>query len=1245
MNAVARDPFLDLELDGVRLIEASAGTGKTFTLATLVTRLVIERGLRVEQILAVTFTRAATQELRERLRKRLLLAARIAAACSGETGFDADATDPAYTLTRSLIDTQLQREGIAALRARLQQAAYAIDLAAVFTIDGFCARVLAENALETGQALIAAEMVGGDRSLRDEVAIDLWRSIGIDTLGATLLRAQWPSPQALAADLGALLSTRRLLPPIPPDTPDPLPQLDAALEGLQAAFAEHAGQARARMDAAIAKGVIDGRKARTPSYEKAWAALAAGIAARRLSRDADHLDKLTPARLRECAKPGRENELPDSPLFTALARWFDADLARETWLAWRRIALLHRVREEATARLAKLKRVRRVQTYSDLLEGVVNALDGPHGEALVKRLRGQYAVALVDEFQDTDARQWDIFRRVFAEGSDEAEQATDRARGLDLQTRFLALIGDPKQAIYRFRGGDVHTYLAAAVRAGTAPQLLSNFRSRPTLLRAIEALYKNAGEMAFAEERIRFQPVAAGGRVDDDDYQRDGHVAAALTVRVLPAPDRRDAWKSGESRALATRACAEAIHALLADARVGRANINGKAVQPGDIAVLVRSHAEAERIQTALAEAGIAAVAAGKQSLFATEQAQELLTLFEALLRPADESRLRAALATVLLGLDAEAIARLGHDEGAPRNGGHGEWQLRALAWRERWERHGPLALIADLCASNAPRLLSLFDGERRLTNLLQLGEALQEADALALGLRGLVDWLRKSIAEADVDDETQQLRLESDARCVQILTLHKSKGLEYPLVFLPFSGIGRETKIGRHCEYHDGEGRVLQLKPAIDSKNDRSWLDASDKSKAEEQAEDARLLYVGLTRAQHALWLAAGPLYLAATTPLAAMLADMASLSATGDVAIDNAGMPATRLAPLPPEHATEPPPARIAQRVLRRDWWVYSFSLLAHDPAMAGSAATAAVDTADERGAEDEPEALHLLTATREVDSPLPANAAPQPDSPRSDLRFTGVRFGNALHLALEGVDFARWHDWRERVPPPGEEAALLAALRREGYADADLVDGVRLLCELIAGTLNVRLPEGAQLSALAPDARRAELEFHFSMGTVHVDALLALLHAHGLVLARQGFGLRRRIEGLMTGKIDLVYVHDGRFHVIDYKSNRLADYDDTALADAMRESEYDLQYLIYSLALHRWLRFRRGAAYDYDAHFGGMRYLFCRGLDAAATVLPGTSTPGIFATKPPRELIDALDALLATAPAFDNGRRSAA
>src|SRR4249919_2661933 len=292
-SVLQRDPYLDLDLHGLQLIEASAGTGKTFTLATLVTRLVIERELRVGQILAVTFTEAATQELRERLRQRLTLAAQLA------SGVDVGNDDAQVALTRELIARRLAHESATALQARLQRAAHEIDLAAVFTIHGFCSRVLGEHALEAGQPFLAAELVGSDRELRDEVAADLWRAFGAEAGDAELLAREWPGPTELANDLGSLLAANAVLPPPPPPAPDPLPALQQAFVSLQAAFADDGEAARARLADALAKGVMDGRKARVTSYEKAWSALALGLATRALKSSDDHLDKLTPTRLRD----------------------------------------------------------------------------------------------------------------------------------------------------------------------------------------------------------------------------------------------------------------------------------------------------------------------------------------------------------------------------------------------------------------------------------------------------------------------------------------------------------------------------------------------------------------------------------------------------------------------------------------------------------------------------------------------------------------------------------------------------------------------------------------------------------------------------------------------------------------------------------------------------------------------------------------------------------------------------------
>ena len=1202
MNAPVAHDFLDLPLDGVRLIEASAGTGKTFTLATLLTRLVIERNLRVGQVLAVTYTEAATQELRERLRLRLELAARLANEVALMPTSIAD-EDSEAAVTRVMIERQAQRENPVALARRLRQAAHEMDLAAVFTIHGFCARALAEHAVEAGQPLIAPELIGSERELVDGVASDLWRSLAADATDAELLQAQWRTPDALAADLPRLLHAPRIEPAAPAlSTSDPLPQLLDAASALRAAFLAHGDEAFAELTTAVEAKILNGNVYRKELPDTLRRALAQWCE----QDDAtlpihDRLDRLTPQMLADKTnkpkKGGASVPTPMSPLFDAVALYLEAAQTRTAWLGAQRIVLVHRIRALAAQRLAALKRQRREQTFDDLIADLATALDGPHGARLVERLRAQYAFALVDEFQDTDPRQWAIFERVFG------DVASNPA---------LFLIGDPKQAIYRFRGGDVHTYLAAKERAALAPPLEQNFRSRPALLHAIAGLYGRAGDTAFVDERIRFNHVAAGGQVRDEDFTRHGRIAPALTVCMLPPPEDgrgKPQWLVSETRPLVALACVTAIHALLSDARAGQAVLREKgserAPQPGDVAVLVRNHYEAALMRDALVRSGIPAVAAGRLSLFSTTQARDVLALLEALLHPDDDARLRGALATALIGLDAGTIARFDTDAEL-----HREWQLRALAWRERWRRHGPLAMLGDVCAAQAPRLLALADGERRLTNTLQLAEVLQEADARAIGEHGLADWLRMQIAEADDSDETQQLRLESDARCVQILTLHKSKGLEFPFVFLPFAAIGRDSRNGNLSEFHDGFERVLQLRSEATPADAAAWNNAKARQEEEERGEDARLLYVGLTRARLSLWLATGPFAQAELSPLARMLDDPDALSAqSGDAAIEvqRIRLPLTLPDPLQPEHREAVPPARIAQRSVPRDWWVYSFTQLANETTGAVEAAPRAVT--EEGGAQDEP-------------APVVFDG---------DVRFSGSRFGNVLHGALERVDFAAWSQWPHAPLPASEVVHLQKALHAEGYGEDDIEDGVAALEPLIGHTLTVTLPEGARLGDVPSGQRLAEMEFHFALRSTTTTDLLSLLHAHGVLQQRNAFGLRQRLEGLMTGKIDLVYAHADRFYVLDYKSNRLPGYDHDTLAAAMEGSEYTLQALLYTLALHRWLRFRLGAGYDYDTHIGGIRYLFCRGLDATDPALPG-----VHAWRPPRALIEALDALFGHAPA---------
>jgi len=1206
--SVARDPYLDLPLDGVQAIEASAGTGKTFTLATLVVRLVVERGLRIGEVLAVTFTEAATQELRARIRARLLLAASLPEAADGDEA-------PEAALTRAILDAHVARSGEPrdALRRRLREAADGIDLAAVFTIHGFCARVLREHALESGHGFDAPDLLPNDAPLRQEIAADLWRAHGAANDAADDLLALWKGgPDALAADLAPLLREDVLRPsPVEPPPADPAPALHAAAGALAAAFRAHGADFRAALVQAVEGKVLNGQ-----SYKADWlGALFDAFAQWCEAGDTGApFDDVRLPRLTRDALAGKTNKAhagrtPDSPLCDAIPPYLAALAAVDGYREARRVALLHRLRDDARARLALRKRQLRVQTYDDLIDGVADALDAPHADVLVHRLRAQYRVALVDEFQDTDPRQWRIFDRVFGAASGEPA---------------LFVIGDPKQAIYGFRGGDVETYLAAKNTATAAPPLSHNFRSRPSVLRAIEALYAQAGDAAFIDARIAFHAVRPGGARRDDDYRRDGAPASALTLWQAPLPPPDNAgkvkpWSAGASRDLATAACVAAIHRVLADARAGNATIDGKPVQAGDIAVLVRTHRDATRIRQALAEVGIPAVAAGKLSLYATPEARELHALLRMLVQGADDGHLRTALSTVLLGVDAAGIAAFETDGDALRR-----WHLRAQDWRERLQRGGPLALVNDLCAEHAPRLLGLLDGERRLTNYLQLAETLQEADARALGLPGLVDGLAAAIADAGsgADDDTQLLRLESDARRVQVVTLHKSKGLEYPLVFLPYAGIGgKAPDPGQRVVVAGRDGRVLHWKLQAEASG---WSDARAQWIEAQRAEDARLLYVGLTRARHALWLATGPFYNHAQSPLTPMVRDAAAL-AGGDagIVIDPAPAPSS-LPWLPPESEGPVPPARTATRSIAPDWWVYSFTQLAH--ADAGHATDAASTEADGAAADEPAQPLDDIEA--------PGDATLEAYDPR----FAGSRFGNVLHGALEDTDFAAWAGWRPGdAAPAAEQAVLLDALRKEGYAQDDLPDGLALLASLVGRTLTVALPEGGALHTLGEHERRAEIEFHFALKPTAVPALLALLHAHGVVRARHGFGLRTRLEGLMTGKIDLTYVRDGRWYVLDYKSNRLPRYDAPALAAAMAHSEYDLQALVYTLALHRWLRFRLGDAYDYARDFGGIRYLFCRGLDPQHEASRGAassdaSIPGVFAHIFPADLVYALDALFA-------------
>jgi exodeoxyribonuclease V beta subunit len=1208
---------LTTPLDTLGLIEASAGTGKTHTLAGLFARAVIAQRRAVPDVLAVTFTIRATQELHERVRGLLLRAAELAA--QWRHGDPArQAGDAAGTaLLRQLIhDALANSESLSSLRRRLARAAREMDQAAITTIHGFCQRVLGEHALETGQVLRPAEVVTNLREAREAIAVELWREWNARADDNAWLREAYTDPSGLADALGDLMAPEPLLPRPPEDmSPDPRPLLYAAWQRFRESFAAHRDRAYDLFANAILGKDLNGNRYKQEQLDALWRWLDAAVAVEAPPQDwLPLLDRYTPEALRAGCNKGRT--VPDSPLCAVIAALLPLRADVASWNEAVDLRRLHALRAQAIARDRARKHAFQQRDFDDLIDAMHAAVIDPvSGPRLCAAVRAQFPLALIDEFQDTDARQWTIFEHLFG-GS---LSGGDAAGG-------LLLVGDPKQAIYRFRGGDVHTYQRARASARVAPALAENFRSRPCLVGTVNALFTQPhlqDDMLGAG--IGFVATRPGGNVSDDALQIDGAIAPALVFNELPAEvdanGKSKNWNKDAAIEHAARGCAQAIRDLLQRAAAGRVQRRDGAtlrvLEPRDCAVLVRSHVEAVAMRHALSRLGVPAVATGRQSLYETAQAQELLTLLLALATPGDERRLRAALATRLFGFDAAQLQALASEGEAMLRMQHG-----FAAWRLRWEQHGPQAMLADVLAQQATRLLAQVDGERQLTCLLQLGELLQEARASAtqprgLGPQGQVDWLRAAIANADKDDLEQQPRLESDAGRVQIITLHVSKGLEFPLVFLPFVAIGRQRKAPKMALYQlDGE-RVRQAPTTFVHGDEPAWDVACNLHQEEERSEDMRLLYVGLTRARDALWLWGGAVSNYEHSALKALLGGPRPSSELQLLLGDRLHIEPPRLpdrddnACLPPVPPVHIPPPRTATRKLRRDWWIHSFSQL-HRQKLHG---------------------VHALQEEAPAIDERPLAATPAAVFEAVDPRFRGERFGNAVHHALEHADFEAWRDHTGVAAPAGEREVLIRALESQGYAADSLVDGVRELTRLVAATLNAPLPEGGRLCELSPSARVAEIEFHFVLADADSAALLALLHAHGIALERRDFGAWPRLSGLMNGKIDLTYVNDGCIHVLDYKSNLLADYGAATLDNAMRASEYDLQALLYVVALHRWLRVRRGAGYDYARDFGGVRYLFCRGL-VGGGVIGDDATRGIVVPRFDAALIEAVDTLLAPA-----------
>ncbi|MDE1169202.1 MAG: exodeoxyribonuclease V subunit beta [Pseudomonas sp.] len=1204
---------LAFPLRGSQLIEASAGTGKTFTISALYLRLVLGHGgeaagfgreLLPPQILVVTFTDAATKELRERIRTRLAEAARF---------FRDETPAPDDLITQLRNEFEPQRW--AACANRLDIAAQWMDEAAVSTIHSWCQRMLREHAFDSG-SLFTQTLETDHSDLLGEVLRDYWRRFCYSMQGATLswVRSHWGSPDALLPRVRAMFGRTRASSSVAEPAEliaSCLEQRQSALRDLKAPWVQWAAELRDICLQAVATKAADGRKLQARYFEP-WFEKISTWAGDDSLEDLDigtGFTRLTPQGMAEAWK----GTPPDHPGLDAMSELPAALKALPTPDA----AVLEHAARWVGTRFEEEKRRRAEMGFDDMLVRLDNALQGNAGERLASLIREQFPVALIDEFQDTDPVQYRIFESIYHIEA-------------NLPDSGLFLIGDPKQAIYAFRGADIYTYLRARqATTGRLHTLGTNFRSSHAMVESVNHVFNVAeqrpgGRGAFlfrqgGDNPVPFLPVLAQGR--KEFLQVDGQPVPALNLWQLQSEQPLSGLVYRQQLA---GACASEIVRLLNGGQLGSHGfIKGdealRGVQPSDIAILVRDGKEAQAVRGELAARGVRSVyLSDKDSVFAAQEAHDLLSWLKACAEPDAERPLRGALASITLNLSLAELEQLNQDELA--------WEKRVMqfrGYRSVWRSQGVLPMLRKLLHDfQLPlALIARSDGERVLTNLLHLSELLQQASGELDGEQALIRHLSEHLALSGQAGEEQILRLESDEQLVKVVTIHKSKGLEYPLVFLPFICSAKPVDGKRlPLAFHDDQGDIqITLSPT-----DEQIALADD----ERLAEDLRLLYVALTRAQHACWLGVADLKrgntkesvlhrsalgylmgggepLPESSALARWLLDLQQ----GCDAIAQAPMPeADGLLYTPPRNQATLLKPRQPKRRAAENWWIASYSALRISEGI--------VEGSDQ--APDSPQAQKLYDDERlDPDAPreVPALSGDIHRFPR------GPNPGTFLHGLLEWAG-------REGFAEVGQQPEVIEKMvarrcNRRGWTGwINTLNG--WLQHFIHAPLHLA-DDVAPVTLAGLGQYQIEMEFWFASHKVdvgHMDGLVRQYTHQGIARAPAEGAM---LNGMFKGFIDLCFEHDGRYYVADYKSNWLGGddsaYTDAAMTSAILDHRYDLQYVLYLLALHRQLKARL-PDYDYDQHVGGALFIFLRGTASASQ--------GLYYTRPPRELIEQLDEL---------------
>jgi exodeoxyribonuclease V beta subunit len=1114
----------NMPLSGCQLIEASAGTGKTYSIIRIYIRLLLERRLDVREVLVMTFTRTATEELRSRIAEELR-----------------NARDNWATLVEADEFYQAVAARLSGEEARLllHRGLLHLDEAPVFTIHGFCRQVLTRHAFATGVDFNTSMEQELDE-LKLQAVRDWYRRLAEDEEAYRCVAQTWLDPEAFVSAFTHVLGRSLNL-----QTADPQQLMEQWLSMKASCHAQ-----LQQFQAGLFECLVDGHKNEAMRIRE-WESLMQWLQVEDISpmpaRAAAFLDGRRWSRL--SGKTEINGWLETAKQLKAESPKLEDRLYRARAYQWAKQGI-----GDINQRILQAKSMQRVMGFDDLVVLLAEALQGDSGQLLAATLAKEYPAALVDEFQDTDPQQYQILQHIYTPGED-----SDTA---------LYLIGDPKQAIYAFRGGDVFAYLQARADTDRQWYMDTNWRSSPAMIQAYNRLFHGAApdqpEAGIFGPGIDYPLIRSADQKKGLDLA-DGVATQALQLVHFPVHEdyaNKKGMHNATFRAEIARWCAAEITRLLS----GEVLLQDRAVQAKDIVILVRDRSEADNIRLALEEAGLSSVYLSlRDRLFDSEQAAELCQVMRGILDLEEPRLAKSALLSAYLGGSPRKLQRLKEDEDF--------WEEQhqiLLKLRRQWLEQG---FVAMALAMFHQYYLPPEEGrERALTNSLHLMEILQQATQRHTRPRELLSWFEDRISGAGETVEAE-LRLETDEELLRIQTQHGAKGLEYPVVFIPFA-----TRYKDPLKFSNRRIDILNFHDSEDYSaiSYLGWdADAARQCRLEGHAETVRLMYVAVTRAIARCYICSTAFSGYELSPLGQILGIQTSDSlqtCLEDLAADSAGIGLSvisdlSISPSPTVSTAVSDPdltAAIFTGRLQQGWWLSSFSALTRNLRHGGL-------SLPDRDQEDQRQQQPVAT----------------------ELRFAlppGANAGNLLHEIFENLDFSA-PDW---------EAACQRPLARFGvlpgeYQISDLVNWLNTVLE-------TELFDGMTLGKLPWQQTLRESGFYFPMSDVIVKELEQLLAEHRQQNSTVALSVKPQLQGMMHGYIDLIFEWGGKYYLADYKSNYLGaslqEYGPDNMRKSMEASMYDLQYLLYSLALHRYLG-ENLSDYRPDIHFGGVYYLYLRGM----------------------------------------------